>query len=103
MAKKEKTRRGNKQGFTLPLAVVAGFAPAAIKIWEAKGGGASTMAREAGKVLTGWDFWNKSWSFSDFKTGMIPILGGIFIHRYIGNKLGINRVLQNAGIPIIRL
>lgn len=89
--------------FTLPVAVVAGFAAPTIKVWEARGGGASGMAREAGRILTGVDFWNGQFNWQTMRYGLWPIIGGVLIHKFIGGKLGVNRALSAAGVPVIRL
>jgi len=35
--------------------------------------------------------------------GMLPIVAGALVHKYVGGKLGVNRMLGNAGVPVIRL
>lgn len=100
----KKLKKGpKKRKFTLPLAVVAGFAAPGIKIWEARGGGLSGVTREAGRILTGVDFWSGQFNFANTRYGLWPILGGMLVHKLVGGVLGVNRMLASAGIPFIRL
>lgn len=95
-------RRAKK--VTIPLAVVAGFAAPAIKITEHwKLFGPSGAAREAGRIMTGVDFWTGQFSLQTMRFGLAPVLGGLAVHWLVGNKLGVNRMLSRAGIPFIRL
>ena len=100
-AKNNKKRR--KNGITIPLAVVAGMAPTGIKVWEARGGGVSGMAREAGRILTGFDFWNGTWIPGAMRYGLMPLLGGLAVHWLVGNKLGMNRMIARSGLPVLRI
>lgn len=102
MAKKTKVRRKRK-GFTLPLAVVAGMAPTVIKVWEHRDAGASGMAREAGRIMTGMDFWDGQFNWEWMRHGTLPMLGGMLVHNILGKRLGLNRALSAAGIPFIRI
>jgi len=102
MATRNKKRNG-KRGFTISAAIVAGMAAPAVKLWEARSGGISGVAREAGRILTGFDFWNGTFNFGTMRYGLLPIVGGLAVHWLVGQKLGLNRVLGRAGIPFIRL
>lgn len=102
-------RKKKKNGFkrklmamTIPITVVAGIAPGVVKVYEARGGGVSGMAREAGRIYTGVDFWNGQFNIGFARYGLLPIIAGIIAHK-IANKLGINRALASAGIPLIRV
>jgi hypothetical protein len=78
--------------------------PVTIKTYEAwQGGGLSNAAREAGKMVLGVDFWNKQFNLGWMMTGLFPIIAGGVIHRFVGGRLGVNRALARAGIPVIRL
>jgi len=98
----KKKRKSYKRGFTLPIGVVAGFAPIAVKAWEAVPGGASNVARELGRITTGFDFWDGTWDWYRMRYGVIPLAVGVFAHKIIGGKLGLNRALAKSGIPILR-
>jgi hypothetical protein len=98
-----KTKRRRRKGFTLPLAVVAGFAPLTIgfindvKSYGMTGAGAGLSAR-----LTGYNPQVKTWSLWTMKEGLFPIVGGILVHKVAG-KLGVNRALGRSGLPWIRI
>lgn len=100
MAKKK--RRNGKRGFTVPVAIVAGMAGPAIKLWEARGS-TSGLAREAGRIFTGYDFWNGQFDLQFMKWGTLPILMGFAVHWLLGSKLGLNRALARSGLPVIRI
>jgi hypothetical protein len=104
MAKRGRKRNHRRQnGFQIPIAVVAGLAPTGVKVWEARGGGVSGMAREAGRILTGFDFWNGQFIPGAMRYGLLPIVAGLAIHWLVGKKLGLNRLLARSGIPVIRI
>ncbi len=112
MAAKAKTRkvyvkakqRRRKPGFTLPIAVLAGFAPLVIGAWnERANGGPDGAAHFAVSRLMGYDYRDHSWNLGRMKMGLLPIMGGLLIHKFVGGKLGVNRMLARAGFPIIRL
>lgn len=102
---RRKARGRRRKGFTLPLAVVAGFAipTAKIVIHTQHSGFVNGGIREAGRILVGFDHmegrFNLAWLFH----GLLPIIAGGVIHKFIGNRLGINRAMSSAGIPLIRL
>lgn len=98
---KKKRGRGRKQ-FTLPLAVVAGLAPAAIDLWDHRNAGAQGFMAEVGRIFTGWDYWSASWNPALMRWGTIPIVAGGLIHMG-ANKLGLNRMIARAGVPFIRI
>jgi hypothetical protein len=103
-----KRSSGRKQ-FTLPLAVVAGFVPLAYTTykhyqWNGMGGpeGAGDLFVRS---LTGFSpntAYGKVWEFKRLNWGLMPILGGLLVHKIAG-RLGVNRAIAGAGIPIIRL
>jgi hypothetical protein len=95
--------------FTLPLAVVAGFAPIVMGTidhtrWNGLGG-ADGGIDWAIRGLTGYSpnkAYGRTWEFKRLTAGALPILIGLLTHKIAG-RLGINRMLASAGIPIIRL
>jgi hypothetical protein len=52
---------------------------------------------------TGWRTWDNKWSATGLKSGLMPLVIGGIVHKYVGGKLGVNRALSQAGIPIIRI
>lgn len=99
---KKKARR-RKNRFTLPLAVMApaGYIGLATFNNFQKIGASNAMAVLTNQ-LTGYDPRNNTWSVSNMKHGLLPLLVGAFAHKAAG-RLGINRMLSSAGIPIIRI
>lgn len=106
--RKPKQKRG-KSKMTLPLAVVAGFVPlgyTTFKHWQWNGmGGEEGAADVFVRSLTGFSpntAYGRVWEFKRLMWGLMPILGGLAVHKIAG-RLGVNRALASAGIPIIRI
>ena len=103
MAKRAKVHR--KKSFTLPIAVVAGFVPPAIDLldtWRGTSEGPKAVAIEACRIFTGLDYWSMQWQPTRLKWGLFPVVGGVLVHK-LANKLGVNRLLAQAGVPVIRV
>jgi hypothetical protein len=101
MAKRKGSRR--HKGFTLPLAVVGGFAPLAINaMQDYKVGGVAHVGRGLSVRLTGYRVDTGKFEPNFLMQGLFPILGGIIVHKIAG-RLGVNRALAGAGIPFIRI
>lgn len=43
-----------------------------------------------------------AFKFNRMKEGLLPVMVGILVHKLAG-RLGINRALGRAGVPIIRI
>lgn len=102
-----KKRSQRRKGFTLPVAVLAGFVPLIYTTykhtqWNGVGGsegGLDVFVRS----LTGFSpngAYGKTWEFKRMMWGAMPILAGLMVHKLAG-RLGINRALSS--IPVIRL
>jgi hypothetical protein len=103
MAKAKKKHR-RRNGLTIPLAVVGGFGPGVARtIAATTSTGFTTGMYEASRIYTGYDPATGSFNFANMKYGTGPALLGVLVHKFIGGKLGINRVLAGAGIPLLRL
>lgn len=107
MAKKSKNHR--KAKMTLPLGVVAGFVPltyTTYKHFQWNGmGGEEGAADVFVRSLTGFSpntAYGRVWEFKRMMWGLIPILGGLAVHKVAG-ALGVNRAIARAGIPFIRI
>lgn len=99
---KKKTRR-RKNRFTLPLAVMAPTAYLGMNtITNFQKIGANAALAVLTNQLTGYDPRTNKWAFSNMTHGLLPLLVGAFAHKAAG-RLGINRMLSSAGIPIIRI
>lgn len=101
MAKSKKFHRRNG-GVKIPVAVLAGFAPLALNVYNVSGGGIGRMLWMATQAMTGYDTDTKKWWAPNLMKGLVPILMGITVHKIAG-RLGINRALGQAGIPMLRV
>lgn len=110
MAKRRKFHR-RKTSFTVPISVVAGFAPGLSKVFyhftnpgvHGATNGIEAAGIEASRIYTGYDPRTGRWNASLLGLGTIPILIGGLVHKFIGGKLGVNRMLAASRIPFIRL
>jgi hypothetical protein len=96
MAKKTHRKRG---GFTVPVAVLAGFAPMISDVAQL---GIMQTPHVVAYELLGYNTWDKTWKGDRAVKGWAPILAGFLVHKLAG-KLGINRAIAQAGIPILRI
>ncbi len=103
MAKKKGKRSRSRGGFTLPLAVIAGFGPMTADVIHGyQTGGISSAANDLLANVSGYDARSKSWSFSLLAKGLGPVVLGVLVHKLAG-RLGVNRAMSRAGIPWIRI
>lgn len=98
-------RKGHKPKFTLPVAALAGFAPLVKGAYDGyQSGGFNGALAEVSVATTGYNpiyhNWNLTWAL---KRGWLPIIAGIAVHKFVGGRLGVNKMLARAGVPIIRL
>jgi hypothetical protein len=107
LARAKHAGRPRKKHFTIPLAVVGGFLPFASWTYgtiraDGHWNGFSTWAKYAPKRFIPI---NESGKFdaSKLSVGILPILLGFAVHRWVGGKMGVNRMMARAGIPLIRL
>lgn len=101
MARRKNGKRNGKK-FTIPVAVAAGFVPGLWRVWSHRHN-LSTITNEAGRVYLGYDSYTGAWDLGLMRFGTMPIILGFLVHWLVGNKLGVNRMLARAGIPVIRL
>lgn len=101
MAKAKAHRR--RAGMTVPLAVLAGFAPLGVSTIEGfKQNGAEGAMHYAVAGLTGWDTRTNKWELAYMTRGTIPIVLGFLVH-YAASRLGVNRALGRARVPFLRI
>lgn len=102
MARRTRQHHSHKKSFTIPMAIIGGLTPAVHDLWDHRGdiGG---MLTETGKIFTGWDYYGQKFDLGAMKWGTIPLALGIIIHKVVGEKLGVNRQLAKAGIPLLRV
>jgi len=96
--KAKKSRR--RTGMKIPLAVVAGFMPLGAGIWQRKADPRALGGYVLGS-LTGYQP-GAGWNTQFMSEGALPILAGFTAH-WLAGRLGVNRLLGRAGIPLIRI
>lgn len=88
---------------TIPLAVVAGFVPLTLSVYNARADGVVGMGATLSKRLTGYDPLTAKWNIGDMKCGTFSIALGMLVHWLVGSKLGVNRMIARTGIPFVRI
>lgn len=95
-------RASRRSGMTVPVAVLAGFAPlAGMVIHGIKTGGLEYGLQELSTYTTGYIPQENRWSFPHLAKGMAPVLAGVLVHKLAG-RFGVNRALASAGVPFLR-
>jgi hypothetical protein len=88
---------------TLSLAVLAGLAPTVAFAYEGlQAGGIGEVGHRVIGRLAGYDINVHKFSMAELGKGWLPIIGGVVAHK-LANRLGINRMIARAGIPILRI
>lgn len=99
-----KSKRRAHRKFTVPLAMVAGFAPLAVTgIAAYQKAGAKYALQELTWALTGWDIPGKRFDAGGLMRGTVPIVLGVLLHKIVGGKLGVNKMLAQANVPLLRI
>jgi hypothetical protein len=96
--------------FTIPLGPVVGMFPMGAEIvGNFTSPSYPTLAekgRRTGQTvingLSGYDPLEQRWRWDRFYANGVPIYAGLFLH-WLAGKLGINRMIARAGIPVIRI
>lgn len=102
MAKKKIFRKS--KAFTIPIAPVAGLiAGIADPIDMAIHGNYYGAMEQTSMNYTGYSIAAKNWDIGRMWNGLVPLVVGILVHKYIGVKLGVNKALARAGVPLIRI
>lgn len=99
-----KRKSYKKRGFNIPVALIAGFAPAAGNILrEAKASGWSRALQvQVPKSFLGYNPDDGSWGTQYWNQGLTGIMIGTGVH-ILASKLGLNRRLAAAKIPLLRI
>jgi hypothetical protein len=104
MASKAKRAGGRRRNFTLPVAAMLGFVPLAANIIDqVRYNGIAGLRDYVPRTIIPYDFQTKQWTMAYLGWGLWPILGGFAVHYLVGNKLGVNRMLARARVPLLRL
>lgn len=103
MARKGKSKRRSRAGFTLPLAVVAGFLPLGIHaVDDYRVGGITHVGKGLTVRTTGYMVDTGKFELKYLTQGLLPILAGLVAHKVAG-RLGVNRALGRARVPFLRI
>lgn len=103
MAKRKKTRR--KNGFTIPIMPIAGALPGLMYGYKrGKEYGFEEGVRSMVGAYTGYHQYADGtgvWQFQNLMRGAVPLVIGVVAHKAMG-KLGVNRALAAAKVPLLR-
>lgn len=95
--------RSRRSGVTLPVAVLAGFAPTAVAAYAGwRGSGVDGLVHNLVMRLTGFSTDKGTFHAQQLMYGWGPILLGMLAHK-AANRFGVNRALANAGVPLLRI
>lgn len=97
MARRKKGRRTRKT--TLPLAIIGGMLPVAAGVWSRRTSG-TAIAEYLQAGFTGVS--NGTFNVANLRLGLFPVMAGFIVHSIAG-KLGANRALGRARLPLIRI
>jgi hypothetical protein len=101
--KAPRARRHSRAGMTVPVAVLAGFAPLIMAGLEGyQYNGFSGVTKRLSLGLTGYNTEDHKWYPMEVVRTSGPIVAGILVHKLAG-RLGINRALGRAKIPFLRI
>ena len=100
---KRKKRRGSRK-FTIPIAPIAGMvASPALRsaITDAIAGNYDGALSNLGMIV---GYYNGQFDAGKLAQNVGPMILGLLVHKFVGGApLNLNRMLANAGVPIVRL
>jgi hypothetical protein len=95
-----KRKMHHKKKMTIPLAVVGGFLPTAVGVWNRRSSGSQVASYlQAGFTGIGAD---GKFAIGNLATGLGPVMAGFAVHK-VASMLGVNRAMARANIPLIRI
>lgn len=101
---KSNSRRKNGNGilpFTIPVTVVASLGYLGNSFYrEYQISGFQRAYEVFVHKMTGVDMTGNKLDFRMLRFGLVPLLTGILVHKWIGGGLGVNRALANSRLPI---
>jgi hypothetical protein len=104
MGKKKKRR---SRSMTVPLAPILGLAAGLgdeYVLGRALKGNYTGAIETAVHRYTGYNMVNGQWEPQAMTRGLLPLVIGGLVHKYVGGKpLNLNRMLAAAGVPFIRI
>lgn len=97
-------RRRSRAGFTLPVAPIAGALIAFQTPINRLMKGEFDVALEGlAYRTTPYNPWTKKFDIGGLRQSLPPIIGGMIIHKFVGQYMGVNRALGRAKIPLFRI
>lgn len=101
MAKKKGKRRYK---MTIPIAPVIGLGvgmmPAIDHLLK---GDITNFFHRLSENYVGWNPGNNRFEIEGLKRGILPLVVGLLVHKFVGGSLGLNRMLGRAKVPLLRL
>jgi hypothetical protein len=96
-------RTHRKAKMTVPLAVVAGFAPGIGYTFTGyKSGGFKGATDSLTYAYAGYNAGTNKFDMKGLSIGLMPVIAGFIVHMLAG-RIGVNRAIGRAGIPFIRI
>jgi len=86
---------------TIPLAVVAGFVPTAVGVWNRRSSG-QAVADYLQQGFTGITPGTGQFNLANLRVGLLPIAAGFAVHKF-ASMIGVNRAMARARIPLLRI
>jgi len=86
---------------TFSLGIIAGLAPGITRSFGVfQASGAQAAANEALAIYSGFDPVTRRWTVANMNFGLMPLIAGLLVSRFVGGSLGVNRILGRSRIPI---
>jgi len=101
MARRKRGRGRRQRKMTLPLGIIGGMLPVAAGVWARKSSG-TEMGNYLQAGFTGITPGTGQFNVANFRLGLFPIMAGFMVHAVAG-RLGVNRALGRARLPLIRI
>jgi len=108
-----KRKRRYSRSFGIPLAPIAGLAAGLVTppkpgrdsvITNIMQGDWQNTFNALAMVYTGVDPATGKFDFASLKRGLVPLVAGLLIHKFIGGSpLNLNRMLARYKVPLIRI
>lgn len=97
-------RRRSRSAFTVPVAPIAGALIAFQTPIEKMMQGQWGVALEGiAYRTTPYNPWSKKFDIGGLRQSLPPMIGGMLIHKLVGQYLGVNRALGRAKVPLFRI
>jgi len=98
-----KAKRRKRAGFTLPIAVAVPMAALGVRtVGDVTSKGLDPAFELLSLRTTGFNPRTGQWKPGWMKEGLLPVAVGLLVHKVAG-KLGANKMIARAGIPILRI